>query len=141
MKAQYKLTKQRKVILDELKRMDGHPTAEDIFDTVKKLQPNIGLCTVYRNLDRFTELGLIKEIDGKLRRFCMKQEPHHHIRCMKCGKVEDLNHHVHIPTELISGHGFSNKEVTLDVTGICESCNNILEGIIETIDTPAIVPN
>ncbi len=135
MKAQYKLTKQRKVILDELKKMEGHPTAEDIFETVKKLQPNIGLCTVYRNLDRFTELGLIKEIDGKLRRFCMKQEPHHHIRCMKCGKVEDLNHQVHIPSELIAGHGFSNKEVTLDVTGICQECSVSAEVEVKQTET------
>ena len=63
MKSQYKLTKQRKVILDELRKIEGHPTAEDIFEVVKKLQPNIGLCTVYRNLDRFSSLGLIREID------------------------------------------------------------------------------
>lgn len=123
MKSQYKLTKQRKVILDELMKIEGHPTAEDIFEVVKKLQPNIGLCTVYRNLDRFSELGLIREIDGKLRRFDTKPHVHHHIRCLKCGKVDDLNHDVAVSPHILHEMGYHPEGVALDITGVCLECS------------------
>lgn len=134
MKSQYKLTKQRKVILDELRKLDGHPTAEDIFEVVKKLQPNIGLCTVYRNLDRFSELGLIREIDGKLRRFDTKPHLHHHIRCLKCGKVEDFQHQVAIDRSVLVSMGFTADSVALDITGICLQCSQQKAAAVPSLD-------
>lgn len=137
MKSQYKLTKQRKVILDELMKIEGHPTAEDIFEVVKKLQPNIGLCTVYRNLDRFSELGLIREIDGKLRRFDTKPHVHHHIRCLKCGKVDDLHHEMNLSGDILHKMGYHPDGIALDVTGVCLECSRKKER--EEIDLENII--
>ena len=90
---------------------------------MKKLQPNIGLCTVYRNLDRFSSLGLIREIDGKLRRFDTKPHLHHHIRCLKCGKVDDLHHSVSIDESILKELGYHPENVALDITEICQECS------------------
>ncbi len=57
-----KKTKQRSVILDELRKLMVHPTAEELYDIVKHKHKGIGMCTVYRNLEHFYKEGLIGKI-------------------------------------------------------------------------------
>ena len=52
-----RLTSQRQVILEELRKVKSHPTANQVYDMVRKRLPRIGLGTVYRNLDLLAEKG------------------------------------------------------------------------------------
>jgi Fur family ferric uptake transcriptional regulator len=86
------MTRQRKIILEELRRMRSHPTADEVYETVRKRMPRISLGTVYRNLEILSRSGLARKLDlaGARRRFDGSLEDHYHVRCMGCGKVEDL---------------------------------------------------
>ena len=87
-----RLTSQRQVIFEELKKVKSHPTANDVYDMVRKRLPRIGLGTVYRNLNLLAELGIIRrlEVGGEQNRFDGDISPHYHIRCIKCNRVDDI---------------------------------------------------
>ena len=57
-----RLTSQRQVILEELRKVKSQPTANEIYDMVRKRLPRIGLGTVYRNLDLLADRGIIKKL-------------------------------------------------------------------------------
>ena len=52
-----RMTRQRKLILEELRRMKSHPTADEIYSMVREKLPRISLGTVYRNLQLLTGPG------------------------------------------------------------------------------------
>jgi len=87
-----RLTYQRKVILDILRGTKLHPTADKVYAEAKRRIPNISLGTVYRNLNVLSGHGMIRELDyGKgLTRYDGNPCPHYHVRCVRCGKVEDV---------------------------------------------------
>ena len=87
-----RLTSQRQVILEELTKVKSHPTANEMYDMVRKRLPRIGLGTVYRNLDLLAELGIIRklEVGGEQKRFDGDITPHYHICCIKCNRVDDI---------------------------------------------------
>lgn len=85
-------TKQRQAILQVIRSSRAHLTADDIFQQVKKSQPNISLGTVYRNLDLLTQSGSLSKAvfsDGKAR-FEFTGEHHHHLICLSCGSAVDI---------------------------------------------------
>ena len=88
-----KMTPQRRVILEELARLKTHPTADELFVLVRKKIPKISLATVYRNLERLAEAGMIQKLElvGKKRRYDADTERHYHFRCIECGKVFDVS--------------------------------------------------
>lgn len=88
-----RLTTQRQIILEELLKVSSHPTANEVYDMVRKRLPRIGLGTVYRNLELMAETGMILklEVGGTQKRFDATIKPHYHVRCMECGKVDDIN--------------------------------------------------
>ena len=57
-----RLTSQRQVILEELRKVKSHPTATEVYDMVRKRLPRIGLGTVYRNLELLAEKNIIKKL-------------------------------------------------------------------------------
>lgn len=87
----HRMTRQRKVILEELKKVKTHPGADEIYAMVRKRLPRISLGTVYRNLVVLSELKEIQTIEhvGTLKRFDGTPENHYHIRCLKCGRLDD----------------------------------------------------
>lgn len=128
MKNKYRQTKQRKIILDYLNKNRCHPSADEIYDAVRVEMPHISLSTVYRNLDFLQRNGIIKAIEtgGGQRRFDYNTEDHHHIRCVKCRKVEDieldLNNDI---AEYCSGKtDFEILGYDIDIYGICPACKN-----------------
>jgi len=88
----FRMTRQRKVILDHLRTVTSHPTAEDVYHQVRHRVPRISLATVYRNLVFLSETGMIRKLDlaGEPMRFDGETANHYHVRCLRCGKVEDL---------------------------------------------------
>ena len=87
-----RLTSQRQVILEELKKVKSHPTVNEIYEMVRKKLPRIGLGTVYQNLDLLVRLGIIRklEVEGEQKRFDGDMTPHYHIRCIKCNRIDDI---------------------------------------------------
>jgi Fur family ferric uptake transcriptional regulator len=87
--AGYKLTPQRRAVLNAIAINQDHLTPGEIYEKVRKEHPSIGLVTVYRTLDILSELGLICEVHsgGNCRSYLMRrpQEHHHHLICADCG--------------------------------------------------------
>ncbi|MCL4517544.1 MAG: transcriptional repressor [Firmicutes bacterium] len=85
-------TRQREVILEELRKVKTHPTADEVYEMVRQKLPRISLGTVYRNLELMAEEGLIQKLElaGTQKRFDGNPANHYHVRCMRCGRVEDV---------------------------------------------------
>jgi Fur family ferric uptake transcriptional regulator len=88
----WKMTNQRKVILEELRNSKGHLSADELYVMVKKKLPNISISTIYRNLEELSKQGLIRKISPQSTQkiFDANIQPHFHIRCVKCGRIDDI---------------------------------------------------
>ncbi len=121
-----RLTSQRQVILEELKKVTSHPTANEVFDMVRKRLPRIGLGTVYRNLDLLAEKGIIRklEVGGEQKRFDGDTSPHYHIRCVKCSRVEDIfiERRRELEARAASCCDYKILDHHVQFSGICSSC-------------------
>ena len=86
-------SKQREVILDYVNKCHCHPTANKVYNEVKKVLPKISFSTVYRNLNLLADLGEAIKITTPNGgdRFDGRIFPHYHFCCTSCGKVEDLD--------------------------------------------------
>ncbi len=121
-----RLTRQRRVILDELRSLKTHPTADELYNRVRKTLPRISLGTVYRNLETLSESGDIRKLEfgGGQMRFDGDVKDHYHIRCLRCGRVGD------IPAGLVEKSvcrkkhvgGFTVLDCDLHFTGVCDQC-------------------
>jgi len=119
-------TRQRQVILEELQKLTSHPTAAELYKIVCKRLPKISLGTVYRNLELLAQNNIIQKLDisGSEVRFDCNPDQHYHVRCVHCGRVDDLHD---IPADLI-GHrlkesnGWKILGYRLDFIGICPEC-------------------
>jgi Fur family ferric uptake transcriptional regulator len=87
-----RMTAQRRIILEELRNVLTHPTAGEIYEIVRKRLPRISLGTVYRNLEILSEIGMIQKLEmaGTQKRFDGIVENHYHVRCIRCGRVDDV---------------------------------------------------
>jgi len=121
-----RMTPQRKVILEALQQVNTHPSADEVYEMVRKRLPRISLGTVYRNLEMLSELGEIRKMEfgGPMKRFDGNPTDHYHIRCVCCDSIVDapmpqmagLDHAVDVTTGYrILGH-------RLEFIGICPDC-------------------
>ncbi|MGH7885137.1 MAG: Fur family transcriptional regulator [Thermodesulfobacteriota bacterium] len=87
-----KVTPQRIAIYKELAKTEEHPSTEMIYNNIKDYYPNISLTTVYRTLETFENMGLISVVNVlyNAARYDANLDPHHHIVCVKCKKIEDV---------------------------------------------------
>ena len=85
-----RLTNQKKAILDYLKSVKTHPTAEEIYQKVKKKLPRISRGTVYRILNNLKKKNQIQEIITEVSHFDADISSHTHFICQECGKIIDL---------------------------------------------------
>jgi Fe2+ or Zn2+ uptake regulation protein len=125
-----RMTRQRQVIMEELRATDQHPSADDLHGRVKQKLPRISLGTVYRNLEILTELGEIQTIAlaGNLKRFDGIPQNHYHMRCVHCDRLVDA------PMEVIDSLERALQEKTefrildhqLEFSGICPDCQALL---------------
>ena len=128
----YKLTPQRRAIVDTIIKNEGkHMTAEEIYDEVKKDCPEIGLATVYRTVLLLEEVKLLSRLD--LSDGCSRYEiihkdeehRHHHLICDQCNKVieveedllEELEHRIE------TKYKFKIQDHSVKFYGICDECN------------------
>ena len=127
----YKLTNQRRVVLEALYKRDGdHLTAEEVHQIVKGVNPEIGLATVYRTLQLLSELGLIDKLnldDGIVRYEIGDMETkhrHHHLICEQCGKIEGVEDDMLDALEeaFFEKYGFRVTDHVAKFYGICSDC-------------------
>jgi Fur family transcriptional regulator, peroxide stress response regulator len=90
--AGWRLTRQRSAVYDHLRRLDDHPTAEDVYYRVKASVPSISLATVYKALEALVDSGLASRLvtaNGSAR-YDARSDHHYHLRCLRSGVVEDV---------------------------------------------------
>lgn len=122
---QTRMTRQRALILELLRRTTSHPTADEIYGLVRKKLPRISLGTIYRNLDLLTSFGEILRLErgGSQKRFDGNPEPHQHVRCTVCGRVGDVSVSVAPPPcGKVQAEGFTVLGVEIEFTGLCDQC-------------------
>jgi len=121
-----RLTRQRREILDFLRETRAHPTADQIYDTVRKRIPNISKGTVYRNLQVLIDSGTVSVLDirGTLSRYELKQGSHYHFRCEACGRVIDLSEPVDpgLDDRIAKRTGFIVSGHQTEFRGWCADC-------------------
>ena len=119
-------SRQRNAILKFLVNNRSHPTADVIYESVKKEIPNISIGTIYRNLKILKETGAISEINvqGFSGRYEEKQENHYHFRCDKCGKVLDIDEPFDekLNERIAKKTGFKIRSHQLEFHGLCQDC-------------------
>ena len=121
-------TRQRNVILKELRSTKAHPSAYAIFHMVKKRSPNIGFATVYRNLSILKEEGKVLELPfGKYGcRYDGNMDAHDHAVCISCEKVFDipLSSASNVKQKLCRIAGFAVKYRRINFYGYCNVCKS-----------------
>ncbi len=124
-----KVTTQRILIFKELaKKTKEHPSAEELYESLKDKVYGLSLSTVYRALNTFEHLGLVRRIptpDGKAH-YEIATEPHGHFICQNCGKVldvEDVKLDDHLKEEM-RRLGFTPTECNFVCYGLCKDCVN-----------------
>ena len=133
----YRLTIPRGAILDTLSKTTEHLSAEDVYQTVHKDNPGVGLTTVYRTLELLVQMGLVFKFDfgdGRAR-YELAEGPkgerhHHHLVCTSCGRVIDYTDFIDEEKELLgqTEQGLSKKfnfkisNHLIQFYGLCDSC-------------------
>jgi len=84
-------SRNREVILEILRGVDTHPTAEELYLMVKSEMPDIGIATVYRNLEQLRAAGEVLALNGDVRRFDGNVQEHLHVRCQECSRIFDIH--------------------------------------------------
>ena len=122
-------TEQRAAVYRFLMGTDAHPTADDVFTSVRHEIPDISLATVYKSLETLVGCGLALKLtygDGSAR-YDGRTDPHHHARCLRCGAVKDLPGRIDtssLAPQLVPFEGFAVEGYRLEVVGYCSGCAN-----------------
>ncbi len=125
--SQSRMTQQRSIILEELRKVKSHPTADELYGMVRKRLPRISLGTVYRNLDFLAETGEILKLEsaGSIKRFDGDTSWHQHVRCTHCGRIGDV-----MPSQMppsfdnVQANDFLITGARIEYEGTCKCCLN-----------------
>ena len=130
-------SKQRDLVYENLKKRDDHPTAEQIYMSIKNDYPNIGKATVYRNLNDLCNEGKAKRISsitGGADRFDGILAPHIHFECRSCGDILNIylndyqNNQIYGEVEHLTDEmGGLYEESQITITGYCKKCKQLKE--------------
>jgi len=134
-----RLTTQRQILLEELSKVTSHPTACELYEMVRKRLPRIGLGTVYRNLELMADSGMILklELGGAQKRFDATTDPHYHVRCSICGKMDDVMIQVqeNITKNAAKKSSYRILGHNVEFTGECPTCQKKQTAKIKEADT------
>lgn len=122
----FKLTPQRRLILDIIHDAHGHLTAEEILDYVQARVPGVNKSTIYRTLELLESLGCVVKSELKDRFVFHHAEEghHHHLVCRECGQMLDCDESLFstIAKELQKQYGFQADFRHTVISGICDEC-------------------
>ena len=126
----FRLTGPRRLILDVVQGTDLHPTAEWVYQRVRRRLPRVSLGTVYRNLRLLVDEGIVEELPGSpgrhagKARFDGNASVHHHVTCSDCGRIHDLTDPVDpsLDRRMAARTGFSISHHRIEFYGRCPAC-------------------
>jgi len=123
----YKLTPQRRVVIQAIASNQDHLTPTAIYERVHQHHPNIGFVTIYRTLEILAQLGLICELHagGSCRSYTISAPGHHHhLICSNCSRVIDFTDCElgKVEQDLSSKTGFRIEGHLLEFIGLCQAC-------------------
>lgn len=123
-----RMTSQRRVILEELRKVKTHPSADEIYEIVRKRLPRISLGTVYRNLEILSASGDIQKLEPgcSLKRFDGNPSEHCHVRCVRCDRIADapMVPDLEIDLERVNSTDFEVIGHRLEFLGVCPICSD-----------------
>ncbi len=123
-----KQSKQRDLVLNYMKQIHGHVSAEEVYDALNQSGNPISLATVYRNLDILSQMNEIKKIAHPVNGYVYDKtaEPHYHLHCVKCNQLFDApNTYVRkldIAMRVQSGWEIHSHSILFE--GVCPTCAN-----------------
>jgi Fe2+ or Zn2+ uptake regulation protein len=127
-----KITPQRRAIFEALIRDDGHPTAEEIYQGVLSVMPDISRTTVYNTLHELIAVGALMEVEDPSEggtRYDTSTSQHHHLFCLGCHTLVDIDRDFQglglLPNET-AGYRIVRHQVTF--YGYCPNCQENWSG-------------
>ena len=121
-----KITPQRQAVYEVLLSREDHPTVEEIYNEVKKRYPFVSLATVYRTVETLEELGFVKRVAywGGSVRYDANIHDHHHLICLKCGAIRDLEMDIgwKMPPDI---EGYRTLTYSVHIYGVCPTCQKV----------------
>ncbi len=121
-------SKQREIIIDTLTKNAVHPTAEKLYEIIKREHPEskIGIATVYRNLNKLSSAGKVKRINAleDSEHFDNNTHEHYHFMCNKCKQIFDIEADIapDLVKKIFDKTGFLVTDYDIVFNGICKSC-------------------
>jgi Fur family ferric uptake transcriptional regulator len=122
----FRLTPQRQMILDAVRRADDHVTPDEVYEAVHRHNPAISRATIYRTLDFLCEMRLIHSLywGGQMYYEIVDEQPHHHLVCRTCGGLlecePDLLQSLFEAVE--KKHHFTIDMDHVALFGLCQQC-------------------
>lgn len=123
-----KITPQRRVIFELLAEDDSHPTADEIYQRVLSVMPEVSRTTVYNTLHELVsldELTVVEDLIESGTRYDTNSSNHHHLFCMRCHALIDISRDfagVELPPEETAGYRIVKSQVTF--YGVCPGCQD-----------------
>jgi Fe2+ or Zn2+ uptake regulation protein len=126
----YRLTPHRAAVLESLRARRYHPTAAEVFRSVRRRRPGVSFATIYNALNWLTGKGLIAELKfgDEASRYDSVPDPHEHLVCTRCGALEDVE--LGLPAEFWTRSraygrrrfGYQVQNYRLEFLGLCPRC-------------------
>jgi len=122
-----RVTSQRALILEIVRRGQGHLDADEIYLQARKRQPRLSLSTVYRTLQMLKKLGLVEEVhfDEAHHHYEIKPSTeHHHLVCLDCGRVVEFQYSLVrlVKRTVTEARDFEITGSEVRMTGYCSEC-------------------
>jgi Fur family ferric uptake transcriptional regulator len=123
----FRLTHQRRLILEFIQTQPAHVTADEIYAGVSGRCPELNITTVYRNLQWLHDVGLLRKIDsgkGRLEYEYAGAPVHHHLICKDCGGEQAIDNHVMVifAAHVLEHYGFEPDPEHMAIFGRCAEC-------------------
>ena len=120
------LTVQRRAVLEALMHRHDHPTADQIAEDIATLLPGVSRTTVYRVLETLVRINIARKVchPGAAARFEVETQRHHHLVCIQCGRMSDLEDPRldTLPFPDAVAHGFELTDYSIQFRGTCTDC-------------------
>lgn len=128
----YKLTGQRRLIIEIFNENPGHHTAQEIFDLAKEKLKGINFSTIYRNLELLCALEITNKLyieSGISHYELCGLEHHHHIICKSCGETKEIDicPYANLGEEQLHAIGFKATDHKFEIYGYCSKCSLLKE--------------
>ncbi|MBA7525054.1 Peroxide operon regulator [subsurface metagenome] len=125
--ARMRVTKQRALILEIIRRGQGHLDADEVYRQAREKQPRLSLSTVYRTLQLLKKLGLVEEVHFDEAHHHYEVKPpseHHHLVCLGCGRVIEFSYPLtrYVKRNVPEAKDFEVVDAEVRMTGYCPRC-------------------